>query len=222
MIRTLVVDDDHLAADILAATISQVAGFSLCGVAHTAAHAFDAIGERAPDLVLLDLYLPDEGGLALLRRVRALLTPPDVIVVSAARDVDSVRTAMQLGALHYLVKPVTPSRLGEQLTAYRALQESVGQLAEASQADVDKLYGLMHAPVADPLPVEPAGPTMTRILQALRTATAELTAAELAGQVGVSRATAQRYLAQLLRAGVVELDVHYGAPGRPANRYRTR
>ena len=57
------------------------------------------------DLVLLDVYLPDMTGLEVLRRLRAHGFDSDVIVISAARDVDSIRNALHGGVLHYLVKP---------------------------------------------------------------------------------------------------------------------
>src|SRR5207302_9455326 len=98
----------------------------------------------SPDLVLLDLYLPDRHGLDVLRDLRTRPSPPDVIVITAARDADNIHAAMQLGAVHYLVKPFTFERLSEQLSSYRALHDSVSHLQEASQDDVDKLYALMR------------------------------------------------------------------------------
>ncbi len=166
MIRTLVVDDDFRVAEINAAYVLKVQGFSVCARVHNAADADAAIQSLHPDLVLLDLYLPDEHGLDLLRRVRAEPAPPDVIVITAARDADSIRAAMQLGAVHYLVKPFSFDRLAEQLSAYRALHTSVSRLHDASQEDVDKLYALMR-----PLNRSPKGtsqPTIAAVLETLQ------------------------------------------------------
>ena len=220
MIRTLVVDDDFRVAEVNAAYVEKVADFTICGLAHTAAAAESAIQDLRPELVLLDLYLPDEHGLDLLRRVRTSPAPPDVIVITAARDADNIRAAMQLGAVHYLVKPFSFERLSEQLSAYRALHNSVSHLQEASQDDVDKLYALMR-----PLSRSPKGtsePTVGAVLQSLRQAKAALTAGDLADRVGISRPTAQRYLTHLLKAGLVERELQYGATGRPSHRYRAR
>ena len=220
MIRTLVVDDDFRVAEINAAYVQRMPDFSVVAKSHTAAEAEAAIGELQPDLVLLDLYLPDEHGLDLLRRIRALATPPDVIVITAARDGDSVRAAIQLGAVHYLVKPFTFERLAEQLAAYRAMHTSVSRLSEASQEDVDKIYALLR-----PLSRTPKGtsePTVGAVLQSLRDAGAALTAGELADRVGISRPTAQRYLTHLLNAGLLERELQYGTTGRPSHRYRAR
>jgi len=220
MIRALVVDDDFRVAEINAAYVERTGHFTVVGTVHTAADAEAAIDELQPELVLLDLYLPDRHGLDLLRRIRTRPTPPDVIVITAARDADSVRAAMQLGAVHYLVKPFSYERLSEQLAAYRALHASVARLHEASQDDVDKLYALMR-----PLSRAPKGtsePTVEAVLQSLRDAASSLTAGELADRVGISRPTAQRYLTHLLNAGLVERELEYGATGRPSHRYRAR
>jgi response regulator of citrate/malate metabolism len=220
MIRTLVVDDDFRVADVNAAYVEKLADFTVVAKAHTAADAQTAIETLDPDLVLLDLYLPDQHGLDLLRRIRDLQAPPDVIVITAARDADSVRAAMQLGAVHYLVKPFSFDRLSEQLSAYKALHASVSRLQEASQEDVDKLYALMR-----PLSRSPKGtsePTVGAVLQSLRDAGDALTAGDLADRVGISRPTAQRYLTHLLSSGLVERDLRYGATGRPSHRYRAK
>ena len=67
VITTLVVDDDYRVADIHASMVERVPGFTVVGRAHTAAQARTEIARRKPDLVLLDLYLPDEHGLDLIR-----------------------------------------------------------------------------------------------------------------------------------------------------------
>jgi response regulator of citrate/malate metabolism len=220
MIRTLVVDDDFRVAEINAAYVERMPDFGVVAKSHTAAEAEKAIGDLQPDLVLLDLYLPDVHGLDLLRRIRALAAPPDVIVITAARDGDSIRAAIQLGAVHYLVKPFSFERLAEQLAAYRAMHTSVSRLDEASQEDVDKIYALLR-----PLSRAPKGtsePTVGAVLQSLRDAGIALTAGELADRVGISRPTAQRYLTHLLNSGLLDRELQYGATGRPSHRYRAR
>jgi response regulator of citrate/malate metabolism len=66
----------------------------------------------------------------------------------------------------------------------------------------------------------PLNPTMTRIREHLRGTGQDLSATDIAARIGISRSTAQRYLAELARQGAVELRLHYGAAGRPEHRYR--
>lgn len=177
------------------------------------------IKRLAPKLILLDLYLPDGNGLDLVREVLAREHDrPDFLVITAARDIASVRAAMQLGTVHYLVKPFNFAQLEERLIAYRDLHGRLERTAEAEQHEVDALYGLLRAPA--PLRKGQSGPTMSRIRQVLEAAADDVSASQIAEEVGISRSTAQRYLAELARNGKIELRLHYGSTGRPEHRYR--
>jgi len=233
MISVLVADDDFHVAKIHTAYVERVPGFAVLGREHTAAGTLGAVAELRPDLVLLDIYLPDENGLNVIRRALdgaagdGAPPPPDFIVISSARDVGSVRTAMQLGAVHYLVKPFGFAALRERLAAYQDLRERLtkldGQADQADQSDVDALYGLLRGPATLPpnLPKGHSAPTLERVRDAVRSARGDVSAAEVAERVGVSRPTAQRYLSYLAKHGVVRLRLRYGITGRPEHRYGT-
>jgi response regulator of citrate/malate metabolism len=219
MISTLIVEDDYHVATIHAAYVRKVRGFAVAGHASTLSSARSEIKRLEPTLVLLDLYLPDGHGLELARESPARGNPrPDFLVITAARDMASVRAAMQLGTVHYLVKPFNFAQLEERLNAYRDLRGRLERIDEAEQHDVDALYGLLRGPA--PLPKGQSGPTMARIRELLQSSPDDVSAAEIADQVGISRSTAQRYLAELARQGRIELHLHYGTTGRPEHRYR--
>jgi response regulator of citrate/malate metabolism len=218
MIRALIVEDDYHVATIHAAYVRRVRGFEVAGHASTLTTARAEIARLSPDLVLLDLYLPDGHGLDLLRETLEHADRPDFLVITAARDMASVRAAMQLGTVHYLVKPFRFAQLEERLTTYRNLHARLARVSEAEQHEVDALYSLLRGPA--PLPKGQSAPTMTRIRELLRSARQDLSAADIAAQIGISRSTAQRYLVELGRQGVVELRLDYGTAGRPEHRYR--
>jgi response regulator of citrate/malate metabolism len=223
MIRTLVVDDDFRVAQLHADFVAAIDGFRLAAVAHTAAQAYDFVRTDHPDLVLLDLYLPDEHGLDLMRRLADVDPPaPDVMVITAARDLTQVRTAMRQGAAYYLVKPFRFAELSDRLSAYRDLQRRLAELdrgpIEADQQDVDALYRLLHAGAPTPPPKGQSATTMQLIKDLVRTRS-DVSAAEVAAALGISRPTAQRYLAALAHRGVVDLRLRYGSTGRPEHRY---
>jgi response regulator of citrate/malate metabolism len=223
-IRTLVVDDDFRVASIHSAYVAKVDGFEVVGEAHTAVEAMHAVTTLRPDLVLMDVYLPDGNGLDVVRSMIESEPRPDVIVISAARDVSTVRTAMQLGAVHYLVKPFGFPVLSERLTAYRKLRRRIAGIAEsADQADVDELFGLLRGPGSAARPEKGhSAPTLELVRNAVKAASGDVSAAEVADLVGISRATAQRYLTYLERHGVVRLNLRYGTTGRPEHRYHAR
>lgn len=221
-IRTLVVDDDFRVAGIHAAYVQKVEGYEVAGQAHSAADALRAVETLSPDLVLMDIYLPDGDGLGVVRKLLERDRHPDVVVITAARDISTVRTAMQLGAVHYLVKPFGFAALAERLVSYRALRLRMSGLAdEADQADVDALFGLLRAPVSETATPSKghSAPTLELVRHAVQAAAGDVSAAEVAETIGVSRATAQRYLTYLTKHGIVRLQLRYGSAGRPEHRY---
>ncbi|OIJ99538.1 response regulator [Streptomyces monashensis] len=226
MIRTLVVDDDFRVSHIHCDYVSRVRGFEVVGEAASVADALQAVHDLRPDLLLLDIFLPDGSGLDVLRRLTgdAGGARPDAFVITADRDIASVRTAMKLGAVGYLVKPFGAADLAERLTAYRELQhrvDTLGETMETEQADVDALFSAVRPPAVPRVPAKGhSAPTLALVQQTLRTAHRDLSAAEAAELTGVSRATAQRYLSYLVKEGTVRLILRYGATGRPEHRYR--
>ncbi len=218
----LVVDDDYRVAAIHAAFVERVPGYTVTGQAHTAAQALTMALSLHPHLVLMDIYLPDGSGLQVVRTLLDQPRPPAIIVISAAREIATVRQAMQLGAVHYLVKPFGFDALAERLTAYQRLHQHLAGLNDqAEQDDVDAIFEMLRTPA--PATPRPAGRHSTPTLESVRNAVAasdtDVSAAEVADTVGISRATAQRYLTYLERRGLVTLHLRYGATGRPENRY---
>ena len=126
-ITVLVVDDDFRVAGVHVGFVEAVPGFRVVGTAHTAADARTLAAALRPDLVLMDVYLPDEDGLEVVRTLLADPAPPAVLMISAANDLGTVRRAVQLGALHYLVKPFGFAELAERLTAFRRAQDDLAR-----------------------------------------------------------------------------------------------
>ncbi|MFJ9521403.1 response regulator [Kitasatospora sp. NPDC101801] len=223
MIDVLVVDDDFRVADVHAAYVAKVPGFRVTGRAHSAGAALAALERTPVDLVLLDHHLPDETGLALVRRMRAAGIGCDVMMVTAARDVSTVHAAMQHGALQYLVKPFSFAGLREKLVAYAELRHALAGPAarETCQDEVDRMYATLRSAAAPPstLPKGHSAPTTDLVLGVLRRAGRPLSAQEVADDTGLSRSTAQRYLKQLERDGRLRLSLRYGDTGRPEHRY---
>lgn len=221
MIRTLVVDDDFMAANVHRSFVEKVPGFEVVGEATTGSRALELVDELRPDLVLLDIYLPDLNGLEVMRRLRlADHASVDVIAITSAKDVQTLRTAMHNGVVHYLVKPFSFSTLRERLESYAAVRAGFERLNQAEQHDIDRLYALLRTPGDDSLPKGISAPTLTLIADAVRDAQQEVSAAEIAARTGVSRGTARRYLEFLASSGALELKLRYGAAGRPEHRYR--
>lgn len=219
MIRVLVVDDDFRVARLHAAQVARMPGYTCVGEAHTAAEAREMIAELRPDLLLLDVYLPDDDGIALLHSLREAGQDIDVIIITAARDVATVRAAMRSGAVYYLVKPFGFEQLAEQLAAYGRWRADAESRRITGQADVDALFGTQRASTPPTGHSRGLPPTMQKVLDAVLTAQRPLGAQDLADLIGISRPTAQRYLSELERKAHITLHLEYGTTGRPVNTY---
>ena len=230
-ITVLVVDDDFMVAKVHQGYVASVPGFTVVGVAATAAQAVRAVSELAPDLVLLDLYLPDTTVEELLATMLAPEVGCDVMVLSAANDLATVRTAFQGGAVQYLIKPFSREDLAARLDDYQRrrawLRGADHPDGTVAQGAVDELFGRAgEAPVPQDLPKGLAQPTLRLVVAALREASASsggtLSATECGERIGVARVSARRYLEHLVNTGSAEVEHRYGGSGRPERRYRWR
>ncbi|TJY72217.1 response regulator [Arthrobacter sp. CAU 1506] len=142
-IRTVVVDDDKEVAGVHTGFLLAHGSFDAVGTAYTGADGLAMISSLRPELVLLDIHLPDLSGIEVLRAVRNLPGEPvDVIAITAARELDTVRAAMAGGVLHYLVKPFTARVLMDRLDAYVEHRRHIsgsGQAAVLDQDGIDRL-----------------------------------------------------------------------------------
>ena len=230
-VRVLVVDDDLAVASVHRGYVESLAGFEVVAEVHRGAEAVEAVRVLRPDLVLLDVYLPDISGLEVLRRIRS--TPghqPDVLAITAAREVDTVRGAMTGGVVDYLVKPFSLATFRERLQLYLAhraelLRRSEDPPGGLEQSDVDRMLAGRRraggpASVTD-LPKGLSPRTLEAVARTLRGNPAvDLSAGEVAELCGVARVSARRYLEHLERTGRAAVRPRYGGTGRPENGYR--
>ncbi|MGW4231432.1 response regulator [Streptomyces sp. NPDC004980] len=229
MTNVLVVDDDFMVAKLHSRYVSAMNGFTVVGVAHSGADALRAARRLRPDLVLLDIYLPDMDGIAVLRELRAAeerdgdTHSADALFITAARDAGVVRAALRAGALHYLIKPFHRSALEEQLQHVASLRNRLDALdearQEARQEDVDRIFGT-RPPGSRELPKGLAARTADLVERILREHPAGLSATECAEAGALSRVSARRYLEYFAETGRAEVSLRYGGTGRPERRYR--
>jgi response regulator of citrate/malate metabolism len=219
-LRTVIVDDDVEVAALHGRFVAVHPAFTVVATAHSGPRALELIAEHRPDLVLLDFDLPGLSGLEVLRDVRALGgAQPEVIAVTAARDVDSVRQARSAGIQHYLVKPFTAlslqSRLDDVARDRLALLRS--GVAELAQSDIDVLIRGGTRGRAQ-LPKGLSGATLESVEAALAAAPGS-SAAEIAGLAGLSRVSARRYLEYLVDVDRARRTLDYATAGRPSTRF---
>ncbi len=223
MLTVLVVEDDARVAQVNRSFVEQVDGFAVAGVAGTAAAAEQMLVELRPDLLILDLYLPDGSGLDLLRRLRSAGHTADVIIVTAAKEAATVQQALRVGAVDYILKPYRFERFAEALTRYREEWQGLSAAGEVEQQVVDRLLGRpvpatgAGAPGELPKGIDPL--TLDRVIAGLESAGKPLTAEEFGSATGLSRTTARRYLEYLSSINRAMVQVGYGDVGRPERLY---
>jgi response regulator of citrate/malate metabolism len=219
VIRTLIVDDDPTAVSIHREYVDRLPEFAAVATTTSGTEAVQLVDTLRPDLVLLDMYLPDLPGLEVLRALRASGRPPvDVIAITSAKNVDVLRGAMTLGVVHYIVKPFGFRAFRERLENYAAARSRLAVAQAPGQREVDRIFALLRSGSDDMLPKGISAATLKVVIDSLRTAE-RMTAGELATQAGFSESVARRYLKFLSDAGNVEYHPRYGSAGRPEHLY---
>ena len=220
MIRTLIVDDDAAAVSIHQEYVDRLPEFTAVGTTTSGAEALRLADTLRPDLLLLDMYLPDLVGLEVLRALRASGHPPvDVIAITSAKNVDILRGAMTLGVVHYIVKPFGFRAFRERLENYAAARNRLAEAQAPGQREIDRIFALLRSGSDDLLPKGISAATLKVVVGILRSAEGQLTAGDLATRAGFSESVARRYLKFLSDSGNVEYHPRYGSAGRPEHLY---
>ena len=217
MITVLVVDDDFRVARIDSAFVDRVEGFRAVASAGTGREALEQAQRLHPDLILLDLYLPDVFGLDLLTRTRVAGVDSAANVISAANESETVQRALKLGVANFLLKPFTFHDLAGRLNEYRTQRSRRSQPRVGDQAEVDRIFGRSGTGRPADLPKGLSPQTAELILTSL--STEPRSAQECAEAAGISRVSARRYLELYVQQGKAQVSLRYGSRGRPERRY---
>lgn len=223
-LRALIVEDDFAVAHVTRGFVERHPRYEVVGVAASGADALRALRELRPDVVLLDVYLPDMSGLEVLRRARADGMHAEVIAVTAARDLDTVRGARAQGVHHYVVKPFPMQTLHERLDDVRRVLARDAEFTDTGELDQTTVDALMRRDA-----IAAAGrrkgvshATLQHVVETLEQRGSAVSASELADDLGMSRVSARRYLERLVEAGLAASSPTYGGVGRPELRYQLR
>jgi response regulator of citrate/malate metabolism len=215
--RTVVAGTEPLAR-LQARYVREQPGFDLICATSDPARALAAASTLRPHLLLVDLELAG-GGLELLGTVRARGAPVEAIVTGAASDPETVRAALRLGALGYLVKPFEPERLRRSLATFRRRMAVGAAARRLTQEEVDCL---VRSDGGRWLPRDLDEQRLEQVRAALRLHGGPLTADELAESLGVARTTAWRYLEYLVTVGDASVELLPAGYGRPPKAYSAR
>lgn len=219
MYRVLLIEDDPMVQEVNRQFIEQVKGFKVIGIAGNGIKGMHMIRKLQPDLAIIDIYMPHQDGLETLQNIRTEGHAVDVIAITAASDIDTVRRVLQNGAFDYIMKPFKFERLQQSLEKYHSFRQKLKEKETLTQQDLDNLLQINKVEARNRLPKGLNDITLQKIIHYLCQQTEPVSAEEVAEGVGIARVTARRYLEYLEKQQKVTLDVQYGGIGRPVNRY---
>jgi response regulator of citrate/malate metabolism len=218
-LAVLVVDDDFMVASIHAELVEEVDGFRVAGKAVNGEQALKMVAELAPDLLLLDVHLPDMSGIEVLKRLRARGDDVDAIVVTAERDADFVKAALRGGATQYLIKPFDLDELKVRIQHYARVRLAGGKTDQDAVDSVFSIGADLRATPSVPLPPKGLSNESLDLVRDALADGAELSATTCAEATGMARATVRRYLEYLVERREAKVRLKYGG-GRPERLYR--
>lgn len=224
-IQVLIIEDDFRVANINREYVLKVASFDVVHIAKTAAEALLYLTEAKtlPHLILLDVYLPDDVELTLYWTLRRDYRTVDIVMLTAANEVETIQETFHGGVFDYLVKPVDFARFEKTLERYKARFKLFQTEQELEQTMIDELTGtFMKKEISggQQLPKGIDDITLEKIKEVLTNSVGNgATAISIGDQIGVSRSTARRYLEYLVSIKEAQAHLKYGEIGRPERRY---
>lgn len=222
----VLIEDDSMVLEIHRQFVERAGPFQVIGTASNGREGMALMRRLKPDLAILDMYMPVQDGLTTLSQLRSEELNIDVIAITAANDLETIRRVLQLGAVDYIMKPFQFERVKQALEQYTAKRGSLTGEVSLSQTELDRLlYGQEGVESAvksgeQDLPKGLQAMTLRQIVLYMEEQTGSRSAEEVAEGTGLARVTARRYLEYLQKQGVLLLDVQYGGVGRPINRYQ--
>jgi two-component system, CitB family, response regulator CitT len=222
-IKAAIAEDDFRVADLHEKFLNRFEELEVVGKALNAKQTIEILEQKKPDLLLLDIYMPDQLGSDLLPVIRQQYKHVDIIMITAATDKEILEKALHYGVEYFLVKPVKIEHfqqiIGEYLNKYQLMQTK----QEIDQDFVDRIFKRTSSPITfnkeSTLPKGVDDITLSKVRSVLENSTIGLSAEQVSAQIGASRTTARRYLEYLISVQECRAEVIYGVVGRPERRY---
>ncbi|HLS09250.1 response regulator [Lentibacillus sp.] len=219
-ITVLLIEDDPMVQEVNRQMIGKVEGFQVIAAAGNGSEGLKIAEQQNPDLVVLDIFMPELDGIQTLYQLRSDGMNIDILVISAADDTDTIKKALQYGAIDYIIKPFKFDRLVQALNKYKAFVRQFSRSTKTEQQELDSLISQKTEKQHDVyLPKGLNQQTLRQVKGYLAGQTSPVSADEAASHIGIARVTARRYLDYMVKVEQAEIHLQYGEVGRPINRY---
>lgn len=191
-VRIVVADDERMVRTALRVILDAETGLEVVGEAATGAEAVSVVRELRPDVVLMDVRMPETDGIRATEQILATLDPaPRVVVVTTFENDSYVYEALRAGAAGFLLKRAAAQDL---VQAVRLVARSDSLLFPAAVRGLAAAYGTRQPRAAPPWAARLTG----READVLRLMAGGLTNAEIAARLRVGPATAKSHVAAVL------------------------
>ena len=228
MTSVLIIEDDPMVSFIHQKYLEKITGFHPIYLAETIEMGLEQTRKNHPKLVLLDLHLKDGNGLSYLTSIRKERIDVEVILITAANELDSVKQSMHLGVLDYLIKPFSFERFAKSIQLYQEKQAQLSKtVSDLSQETIDSLFKQprIQEPVKlEELPLEKGltQSTLHLLMEKIKQLPPQFTVQELSEISQLSHVSVRKYLLFLENADILTSESVYLKVGRPYQLYRMK
>ncbi|RLQ93811.1 response regulator [Falsibacillus albus] len=221
MINILIAEDDFRVASVHEKFLLTLSGINIIGKTMNAKETREFLEEHSVDLLILDVYLPDELGTDLLPYIRAKHPEVDIIMITASTDKDFLVDAIRHGIVNYLIKPVSLEKFTEVMVNYKKKRLLLDSHDQLDQSIIDNFFGnppnQKESHIALPKGIDQL--TLEKVDSIINHIEGGISAEDMGKEMGVSRTTARRYLEYLISIGKCKAELAYGIVGRPERHY---
>lgn len=220
----LIVEDDPMVSMINEQYVLKGADFTIAGTCRNGNEAIEFLKSHTTDLILLDVYMPVMDGIAVLKKIREMKIPSEVIMITAANDTTTIENTMHFGVLDYLIKPFAYDRFNVALEKFKIKHQLLKGSSVLDQHSLDSLITANFQKEKKELNINlPKGiqrTTLNRIKIFFDQNQNWQSVDMISDALGISLVTARNYLNYLVSQKIVLEDINYSTGGRPSMLYK--
>lgn len=218
--NVLIVEDDPMVALINKRYLEQITEINVFGPVIYENDIIENIEKNGIDLILLDIFLPSKSGIDILKSLREKNIFIDIIIITAANNVENIKISLAYGVLDYLVKPFEFERFKDAINKYKIKNKLLTNNEILNQKDIDNLIVNSFLKFKKNLPKGLNEKTLDKIIKFLDENSNKIwTLREIASEIKISNVTIKKYMNYLESIGKVKSEMSFGNVGRPEYKY---